>query len=149
MVDLDLEVHTGVRVAFAHALVDELPRPQRPPQQARARLTSGQDAELTYSANIIKVGKTRRVVVESLGDEVRVREGSKCRALRRSQALTLPRGVVYTRAEGAGVLLLAAGAAGATGVAVGLVRHGVHIGSVDGMLRTSGKRRALCGSSDG
>ena len=110
---------------------------------ARARLTNGQDAELTYGANPAKAGQTRRVVVESLGDEVRVREDGKCRALRRPQALTLPRGVVYTRAEGAGVLLLAAAMAGATGVAVGLVRHGVHIGSVDGMLRTSGKRRAV------
>ena len=110
---------------------------------ARAQLTVGQDAELTYGSDPVKVGKTRRVVVESVGDEVRVREGGKCRALRRSRILTLPRSVVYTRAEGAAVLLLAAAAAGATGVAVELVRRGVHIGSVDGMFRTSGKRRAL------
>ena len=103
----------------------------------RAQLTVGQDAELTYGSDPAKIGKMRRVVVESVGDEVRVREGGKCRALRRPRILTLPRSVVYTRAEGAGVLLLAAAAGGATGVAVGLVRRGVHIGSVDGMLNSA------------
>ena len=68
----------------------------------RAQLTVGQDAELTYGSDPAKIGKMRRVVVESVGDEVRVREGGKCRALRRPRILTLPRSVVYTRAEGAG-----------------------------------------------
>ena len=43
---------------------------------------------------------------------------------------------VYVRAEGAGVLLLAAATAGVTVLAVELVRRGVHIACVDDQLNT-------------
>ena len=40
----------------------------------------------------------------------------------------VPTAVVYLRAEGVGVLLLAAAMAGATALAVGLASRGVHVG---------------------
>ena len=42
--------------------------------------------------------------------------------------MEVPTAVVYLRAEGVGVLLLAAATAGATALAVGLASRGVHVG---------------------
>ena len=55
----------------------------------------------------------------------------------REEPLTVPRAVVKVAAAGTGVLLLAAGRVGATEVAVGVLRRGVHLGIVDSDQNTT------------
>ena len=79
-------------------------------EDPRAQLRVGQRAELTYGQNVFKAGRTRRVTVLRIdGEQVSVLVEGGCW----QQKLTVPRGVVYVRAEGAGVLLLAAATVGA------------------------------------
>ena len=93
-----------------------------------SQLHEGDTAELSYDrTKATKVGMTYPAVVQELTEThatVQDVEGAR-------KPLIVPRSAVKLPAAGAGILLLVAGRAGATEVAVGLLRRGVHLGIID------------------